>query len=124
MLRLRVFLFLPSFLLDMARDRVFGNAVDRRSPMGEGIESETSLKSFGSVLTRDVLGIIWGICFILAEFKVELTGLRERVHLSPPEWLGVYDDALKADLRFPLHPFIIKLMNAFMLSPSQIIPNL
>ena len=72
---------------------------------------------------KDELRVIRGVYFILTEFKVELTGPEERVHLPPSRQLGVYDEALKANLRFSLHPFIVEQMNTFSLSPSQIVPN-
>ena len=102
----------------MARGRVYGDVVDRRFPAGEGTELGSSSESFGSILTKDKLGVIRGVYFISAEFGIELAGPGERVHLPPMGCLGIYEEALKAGLRFPLHLFIVKLMNTYSLSHS------
>ena len=107
----------------MAESRDLDGGVRGHSPLWEDIGYKAGLKSFGSVLIRNDLKMIWGIYFILVDFEVELAGPRERDHLPPPRWLGVYDEALKAGLRFFLHPFVVELMEAFLLSPSQIVPN-
>ena len=91
--------------------------------MGEGTKFGSNLEIFGSVLTKDELRVIRGVYFILTEFDIELVGPKERVHLPPLGRLGIYDEVLKADLRFFLYPFIVELMNTFLLSPSQIAPN-
>ena len=58
--------------------------------------------------------------------------LKEEIHLPmgagrgccPPEgYQCVYQDALVAGLRLPLHPFIIAVMNFFQLGLGQIVPN-
>ena len=68
--------------------------------------------------------MIQRIYFIPAEFKAELVGPEERVHLPPQGWLGVYHEALKVGLKFFLYPFVVELMKAFILTPLQIVPNL
>ena len=102
----------------MAKGRVYDDVVGRRFPTREGVEYGSGSESFGLILTKDELGVIRGIYCILIEFKIDLAGPRERVHFPPLEWLGIYKEALKADLRFPFYPFVIELMNTFLLSPS------
>ena len=86
-------------------------------PVGSGPES------FESVLTQDDLRTLHGFYFILAEFEIKLAGPGERVDRPPPSCLGVYEEALKASLRFSLHSFVVQLMNVYHLSPAQIVPN-
>ena len=83
----------------------------------------SSLESFESVLTRDDLRMLWGFYFIPAEFEIVLVDLGGRVDYPPSGYLGVYKEALKANLRFPLHSFIVKLLNVYLLSSAQIMPN-
>ena len=86
--------------------------------------SRSGPKAFGSDLTVDDLGMVQGFYFIPAKFDVELARPEERVHRPPLGRLGIYEETLKVGLRFPLHPFITKLMKDFALNPSQIAPNL
>ena len=49
---------------------------------------------------------------------------REWRAISPPiGWICVYEDQLRAGLRFPLHPFIRALLNFYQIPLTQIVPN-
>ena len=87
------------------------------------MESGFGLEGFESVLTQDELKMIQRVYFILVRYEIELADPRERVDLFPIGCLGVYEEDLKADLIFPLHPFVVKLLNIYLLSPSQIALN-
>ena len=76
-------------------------------------EVEISLESFGSVMTVEDLRLIRGSCFIPGEFRTELAGPQGRVHNPLVGLLGMYEEAMKADLHFPLHPFIVKLLDRY-----------
>ena len=95
----------------MARDRVQGESV------GSGLES------FESILTWDDLRTLQEFYFISTKFKIKLVGLRERVDCPPSGYMSVYKEALKVDHQFFLHPFIVKLLNVYLLSLTQIVPN-
>ena len=85
--------------------------------------NDSNPEGFGSELAVDDLGMAQGFCFIPAKFGVELARPKERVHQPPLGRLGIYEEALKAGLRFSLHPFIIKLIKDLTLNPSQTVPN-
>ncbi|KAL2491205.1 Uncharacterized protein Adt_26833 [Abeliophyllum distichum] len=40
-----------------------------------------------------------------------------------PGEVAIYQDSLKAGLRFPLHPFLVEFFCTFNLSPGQLVPN-
>ena len=50
-------------------------------------------------------------------------GPQERVHAPLVGSIGVYEEALKADLRFPFHPFVERVLERFELGLSQVTPN-
>ncbi|KAL2532366.1 Uncharacterized protein Adt_05717 [Abeliophyllum distichum] len=47
----------------------------------------------------------------------------EYLPISRPGEVAIYQDSLKAGLRFPLHPFLVEFFCTFNLSPSQLVPN-
>ena len=97
---------------------------EKGSSIGENVSgTEIGPESFGSVMTIADHDTLWGSCFILGEFHMVLTGPQERVHHPPAGGLGIYEEALKAGLRFSLHPFVVKLVDRFALSLAQIAPN-
>ena len=52
-----------------------------------------------------------------------LVSSSDRVCFSPVGSVEVYEEALKAGLRFPLHPFIKRVLERFLLGLAQIAPN-
>ena len=68
-------------------------------------DAEISPESFGSIMTTTDLGAIRSSCFI-------------------PGGLGVYEEAMKVGLRFPLHPFVVMLLDRYALSLAQIAQTL
>ena len=78
---------------------------------------------YQSVLTTEDIGRIRGYYFVPVEFDLEVPGPTDRVHCAPVGWLGIYEDSLKADLRFPFHPFVIRLMTEYNICSAQIAPN-
>ena len=67
--------------------------------------------------------MIQGFYFVPAEFDIKLAKSSERVHRPPLGRLGIYEETLKVDMRFSLHPFIVKLMKDFALNLSHIVSN-
>ena len=86
-------------------------------PVGSGLES------FRLVLTRDDLEMFRRYYFIPVDFEIKLFDLGGRVDRPPVGCLGVYEEALKADLHFSLHSFVVQLMNVYHLLPAQIMSN-
>ena len=78
---------------------------------------------YQSVLTSKDIGRIRGYCFVPIEFDLEVPGPSDRVHCPPVGWLEIYEDSLKAGLRFPIHPFVVRLMTEYNMCPAQIAPN-
>ena len=73
---------------------------------------------YSSVLTSEDMGRIRGYYFVPVEFDLEVPGPSDRVHCPPVGWLGIYEDSLKAGLRFPIHPFVIRLMTEYNMCPA------
>ena len=84
---------------------------------------ELGPERYQSILIMDNLKRIHGYCFISIKFDIEIPGLVDRVHCPPVGWLGIYEDSLKASLRFSLHPFVIRLMIQYNICLAQIASN-
>jgi len=55
--------------------------------------------------------------------RVRLPQPKERAcHFSPGE-VCFYEAAFLSGLRFPIHPFIMELLNHFRIAPRQLMPN-
>ena len=94
------------------------------SSIGENVSGiEIGPKSFGSVMTIADLNTLRSSCFVHDEFRMALAHPQERVHNPPIGGIGIYEETLKAVLRFSLHPFVVKLVGRFALSLAQIVPN-
>ncbi|KAL2512315.1 Uncharacterized protein Adt_17915 [Abeliophyllum distichum] len=50
-------------------------------------------------------------------------GLTEYFPIGRPGEVAIYQDSLKAGLRFPLHPFLVEFFYTFNLSPGQLVAN-
>ncbi|KAL2531804.1 Uncharacterized protein Adt_05155 [Abeliophyllum distichum] len=50
-------------------------------------------------------------------------GPTEYFPIGRPGEVAIYQDSLKAGLRFPLHPFLVEFLCTFNLSPGQLVPN-
>ena len=74
-------------------------------------------KGFASVLTRNDLRALRGFYFIPSDFRITLFGPGGRIDRPLEGCLGVFEEALKPDLCFFLHKFIVQLMNVYRLSP-------
>ena len=98
----------------MSQGSSFGKSIIRT-----GIGPE-SLRSVLIVIDLDALR---GSCFIPKEFQLVLPGLQGRIRAPPIGSIGVYEEALKADLHFPLHPFVERILEMFELSLAQVTPN-
>lgn len=60
---------------------------------------------------------------VLDEFELELPGSNARINDPPPDCLGVYEEALKAGLRFPISSFILELLHFYRIPLCILIPN-
>ena len=84
---------------------------------------EISLESFRSIMTTTDLDVLRDSCFVSDEFHMVLARPQKRVHNPPTGGLGIYEEALRANLHFFLHPFVVKLLSRYALSSAQLVPN-
>ncbi|KAL2484630.1 Uncharacterized protein Adt_29386 [Abeliophyllum distichum] len=62
--------------------------------------------------------------FYLSEgHRYRAPGPTEYLPTGRPREVAIYQDSLKAGLRFPLHPFLVEFFCTFSLSPGQLVPN-
>ena len=91
--------------------------------MGERVGEEVSPESFRSVMTIIDLEKLQILCFISDEFGLTLASSDDRIHVSLVGSVGVYEEAVKASLHFPLHLFVKRVMERFSLSLAQVASN-
>ena len=56
-------------------------------------------------------------------YPMSTSQVDERINNPPRESFDLYVDHLKAGLRLPLHPFFIKVFEAYDVVPGQLTPN-
>ena len=91
--------------------------------MGDRVGEEAGPESFRSTMTIADLEKLRSLCFISDEFGLTLASSDDRIHVPPTGSVGVYEEAMKAGLRFLLHPFVKRIMERFSLSLAQEAPN-
>ena len=79
------------------------------------MEEEVGLESFESVMTLADLEGLRSLYFIPGEFGLTLASTNDRICFSLASSVGVYEEAMKADLRFSIHPFIKRVLGRFSL---------
>ena len=79
--------------------------------MGEEVGPE----SLESIMTLADLEGLRSLYYIPGEFGLTLASTSDRVCFPSAGSIRVYEEALKADLRFPLHPFIKRVLERFSL---------
>ena len=84
--------------------------------MGERVGKEVGPECFESVMTLANLERLRSLCFIPGEFGLTLASIEDRIHVPTTGSIGVYEEAMKVGLHFPLHPFIKRVMGRFSLS--------
>ena len=84
--------------------------------MRERVGEEVSPESFMLVMTIADLEKLRSLYFIPGEFGLTLASSDDRIHVPPEGCIGVYEEAMKVGLCFPLHPFIKRVMGRFSLS--------
>ena len=93
----------------------------------EGVEHEVEsifvLDSIGSMLSSRELSTLRGRYGIPTAFELELPMTNSRVGDPPARWIGLYEELFRADLRLPMHPFIVEIFHFFNVSFCCIIPN-
>lgn len=57
------------------------------------------------------------------DFRMIVPSLEERVVSPPFRCVAFYEDTFKASIRFPLHPFILNLLDFYTVTPTQFTPN-
>ena len=80
--------------------------------MGEEVGPE----SLESAMTLAYLEGLRSLYYIPGEFGLTLASSSDRVCFPPTGSIRVYEEALKAGLCFPLHPFIKRVLERFSLS--------
>ena len=58
---------------------------------------------------------------VMADIRIPTSN--DRACYPPQGYQTVYQDALEAGLRIPLHPFLIALLNFYQVGLGQIVPN-
>ncbi|KAL2454344.1 Uncharacterized protein Adt_48154 [Abeliophyllum distichum] len=61
--------------------------------------------------------------FLNKSYEYRAPESTEYLPTGRPGEVAIYQDSLKAGLRFPLHPFLIEFFCTFNLSPGQLVPN-
>ncbi|KAL2485785.1 hypothetical protein Adt_30541 [Abeliophyllum distichum] len=56
-------------------------------------------------------------------YNYRAPGSTEYLPIDRPGEVAIYQDSIKAGLRFPLHPFLVEFFCTFNLSPGQLVPN-
>ena len=87
--------------------------------MGEEVGSE----SLESTMILADLEELRSLYYIPGEFGLTLASNSDRVCFPSATSVGVYEEALKAGFRFPLHPFIKRVLERFSLGLAHIAPN-
>ena len=97
--------------------------MSQSSSARERVGGEIGPKSFRSVMTAADLETVRGFCFIPSEFRLVLPTPEGRVHVPPMGCVGVYEEVVKAGLRFSLHLFMKRVIDRFFLSLAQVALN-
>ena len=84
--------------------------------MGKRVGEQVGPESFESMMTIADLERLRSLCFIPGEFGLTLVSTDDRIHVPPMGSIGVYEEAMKAGLRFLLHPFVKRVLEIFSLS--------
>ena len=92
-------------------------------PMGERVGEEVDPECFESVMTTADLERLQSLCFVPREFGLTLASRDDWIHVPPTDSVGVYEEAMKVGLHFPLHPFVKRVMERFSFSLAQVAPN-
>ena len=87
--------------------------------MGEEVDPE----SLESAMTLADLEGLRSLYYIPGESGLTLASSSDRVCFPLMGSVGVYEETLKAGLRFLLHPFIKRVLERFSLGLAQIVPN-
>ena len=85
--------------------------MSQSSFVGKRVGRKIGPELFRSVMIVVDVKTLLGFCFILDEFWLVLATSRERVHISPMGCVGVYEEAVKADLHFSLDLFVKRVID-------------
>ena len=86
-------------------------------------ESEVATENIVSRLEPSDLERIRTLYHIPQNVVLAVPGLNWRASCPPVGWVCLYEGQLKADLRFPLVPFVRELLNEYRVPLAQIVPN-
>lgn len=106
-------------------ERRFNSLLDLLSTMSEAFPNSSELDSFLNAckLNNREVEMIRNTYSFPDGIQVLMPELGDRTCNWHPERLCVYKDALGAGLRFPVHPFIIRLLAELQIHPCQLYPN-
>lgn len=110
----------PSYI-----DRRFHSLLDLLNAMRDAFPNNSELVSYHSPCKLDEQDVeqIRKSYGFPDSVKASLPGLGDRTCNWHPEKLCVYKGALEAGLRFPVDPFIIRLLAELQVHPCQLYPN-
>ena len=57
------------------------------------------------------------------EYSLIKPGKKDSIKSVPEGCIGVYKDTMETGLRFPLHPFVIEVLNSYNIAVSKLYPN-
>ena len=90
---------------------------------GSDFQSLEELDSYGQFLDTQIIHE-YNVAFNFPEeFVIKMVEPGDRTYHWDPSHLFEYRDALLGGLRFPVHPFIPKLLADIQISPCQLVPN-
>lgn len=71
------------------------------------------LEGYRSFIDKEDLSLVYiGHC-VLEDFEIELSGPESWIDNPPPSRFGINEEAFKVGRRFPLPPFVLKLLRSY-----------
>lgn len=89
---------------------------------GPNVE-DLRLEQVKGSLTKSKIASLWTYCKISQDIQVSTPRSNDRMNRAPLGSIAVYNNHLKTGLRFPLHPFIVKIFNLYKVISVQLIQN-
>ncbi|KAL2469869.1 Uncharacterized protein Adt_38005 [Abeliophyllum distichum] len=92
-------------------------------PHGQSRPTLHTIPKSPSTYTDNTLKRTINHFFLSETHHYRAPGSTEYLPTGRPGEVAIYQDSLKAGLRFPLHPFLVEFLCTFNLSPGQLVPN-
>ncbi|KAL2524293.1 Uncharacterized protein Adt_09347 [Abeliophyllum distichum] len=92
-------------------------------PHGRSRPTLHTIPKSPSTYTDNTLKRMINHFFLSKSHHYRAPGSTEYLPTGRPGEVAIYQDSLKAGLRFPHHPFLVEFLCTFNLSPGQLVPN-